>query len=256
MQMLTIGEVSKQSGVTVRTLRYYESKGLISPVRSESRQRLYRYKDVLRLQQIQLLKRTGLTLGQITEMIGSNEWDAHTVLGIQKDLLEKQRAQINKALTLIDDAMKALEDDTSADLSTLCHIIKIGENAMSEEKWQKVWDKFYTPEEQERWKAAKGAIPANIVEEHQRKWPSLIARTEALVATNTSPASDEAQAVLKEWQEMSRPLMETDPSLAKSATKLYDNMDSWPEGAPEAPFSKEVWHFIQAAGQATNKHAV
>ncbi len=116
---------------------------------------------------------------------------------------------------------------------------------MTHEEWQKVWDKFYTAEEQERWAAAKSAMPEEAIKANEQAWPALIARAEALVGTD--PTSPEAQAVAREWNAMMKPLLDMDPALTAGAAKLYDNMDDWPEDGPKPPFSKEVWAFIQAA---------
>ncbi len=250
--MLSIGELAARSSITVRALRYYESKGLLSPQRSEAGQRLYHYKDIMRLQQIQLLKRAGFTLAQIAAMLGSATINAKAVLTVQQGLLTKQLADTGAALGAIEDALAKL-DDTKTDLFTLCNMIKMGETAMAQEKWQKVWDKFYTQEEKNRWEAAKEAVPKDIAKAHEDAWPDILARTEKMVGTD--PASSEAQAILLEWNAMTQVLYDIDPALTRSAEKLYNNMDDWPEGAPEKPFSKEVWAFVQAAQKAADTKA-
>lgn len=250
--MLSIGELAQRSKVTVRTLRYYESKDLLKPARSEAGQRVYRYPDVMRLQQIQLLKRAGFTLSQIKSMLGAAVIEARSVLELQKGLLEKQLHQTEAALTAVKDTIARL-DGSETDLFTLCNMIKMGESAMSTEKWQKVWNKFYTPEEQARWEAAKEAVPEDVRKAHENAWPDILARTEKLVGTD--PASDEAQSILKEWNAMTQAIYDIDPALTRSAAKLYDNMDDWPEDGPEKPFSNEVWAFIQKAQQVADKKA-
>jgi len=248
--MLSIGELAERSGITVRALRYYETKNLINPMRSEAGQRVYKYPDIVRLQQIQLLKRAGFTLSQIATMMGDAAIEARNILRIQKGLLEKQLAHSKASLAAIETAIDRL-DESPTDLFTLCNMIKIGESVVNEDNWKKVWDKFYTDEEQARWKKAKEAIPKDIQQACEENWPKLIARTEALLGTN--PASDEAQAILKEWNAMTQTIYDIDPSLTKSAARLYDKMDEWPDGSPQSPFSSEVWAFIKAADQAGKK---
>lgn len=251
MTAYSIGELAKRAGVTVRTLRYYESQALLSPLRSEAGQRVYHVQDVLRLQHIQMLKQAGFPLSHIKKMLMEPSIDAHAALTLQADLLAARRADIDAMLTTVTDALKRLKDGQDVDLSTLCNIIKIGESAMSEEKWQKVWDKYYTNDEQERWAAAKEAVPEEIQRECEAKWPVLIARTEALVGTD--PASEKAQAVLKEWNAMTQMIYDIDPTLTRSAARMYDDMDNWPEDGPQAPFSQEVWAFIKAAEAVSKK---
>jgi len=250
--MLSIGDLAKRSSITVRALRYYESKGLLAPARSAAGQRVYKYLDIIRLQQIQLLKRAGFTLMQIKSMLGSATIDAAAVLSVQRGLLQKQLEATKTALGAVDDALSQI-NGSETDLFTLCNMIKMGESAMDEKKWKKVWDKFYTPEESVRWAAAKDAVPQDVVKAHEAAWPELLARTEKLVGSD--PASPEAQAILLEWNAMTQVIYDVDPSLMRAASKLYDNMDDWPEGAPEKPFSNEVWAFMQEAQQIADSKA-
>jgi len=251
MKLLSIGEVSERSGITVRALRHYEKLGLVSPRRSEARQRLYAYRDIARLHQIQMLKRTGLTLGQIKDMITSKDWSATHILEMQKEITERKLAEAHNTLRLIHETLECVIAGDRADLSTFCHIIKMGDHAMDEAKWQKVWDKFYTDDEQKRWEAAKKAVPEDVIKAHEQAWPALLARTEELVGTD--PAAPAAQAVVKEWNALTQVIYDIDPLLAGSSAKLYDNLDNWPEDGPEPPFSKEVWAFIKAAEAAVKK---
>lgn len=61
-----VGDLAAATGLTVRTLHYYEEVGLlVASARSESGHRLYGAADVERLYQICLLRRLGLPLGEI-----------------------------------------------------------------------------------------------------------------------------------------------------------------------------------------------
>ena len=251
MKLLSIGELAKRSGITVRALRHYEEMGLINPKRTESRQRLYAYGDITRLQHIQMLKRTGLTLTQIKALVTGNNWRAEDVLSMQRDLAADELEKAKAKLAMLEEAIACAAAGEPADVSILCNIIKMGEHAVSEEKWQKVWDKFYTLEEQERWKAAKLKLTNETIKEQEQKWPALLARTEALVGTD--PAAPEAQAIVKEWNALTQAIYDIDPVLTNSAGKLYDNLDDWPADGPEPPFSKEVWAFVRAAEQFAKK---
>src|SRR5262249_41987406 len=68
----TIGELSREFGVTLRALRFYENKGLISPQR-DGLNRLYSQGDRTRLALILKGKKLGFTLGEIRQMIAAEE---------------------------------------------------------------------------------------------------------------------------------------------------------------------------------------
>ncbi|AXM90214.1 MerR family transcriptional regulator [Anoxybacillus ayderensis] len=69
MDYYTISQLAEQFDVSTRTIRYYEERGLISPIRNESGQRLYTKKDRAVLKLILRGKRFGFSLDEIHEMI-------------------------------------------------------------------------------------------------------------------------------------------------------------------------------------------
>ena len=72
---LQIGEVAERTGLTQRTLRFYEEKGLLKPpTRMEGGFRLYSEADVQRLEQIKRLQQLlGFSLAEIKEMVDAEE---------------------------------------------------------------------------------------------------------------------------------------------------------------------------------------
>jgi len=103
--VFTIGELSREFGVTLRALRFYENKGLISPQR-EGLNRLYSQGDRTRLALILKGKKLGFTLGEIRDMIAAEEGatDSRTLaLSREKcleqiELLQKQKAELEEGL--------------------------------------------------------------------------------------------------------------------------------------------------------------
>jgi len=70
-----IGEVAERTGLTQRTLRFYEERGLLPPpVRMESGFRLYTEEDIQRIQLVrQLQEMLGFSLSEIKEMVEAEE---------------------------------------------------------------------------------------------------------------------------------------------------------------------------------------
>lgn len=67
---LTIGDVSRRSGVTASALRFYERRGLIRSTRSAGNQRLYHREMLRRVSIIRVAQTLGLTLKEISEAMG------------------------------------------------------------------------------------------------------------------------------------------------------------------------------------------
>lgn len=72
--LMTVGELARRVGVTVRTIQYYDQKGLLHPSsKSEQNQRLYSTDDEERLYRILALKFLGFSLTQIKEAEGIDD---------------------------------------------------------------------------------------------------------------------------------------------------------------------------------------
>ncbi|MFD1706878.1 MerR family transcriptional regulator [Siminovitchia sediminis] len=68
--MITISQLAKKASVTTRTLRYYDSIGLLTPSgTTKGGHRTYNEKEIFRLQQIQFLKKAGFSLKEIKTML-------------------------------------------------------------------------------------------------------------------------------------------------------------------------------------------
>ncbi len=71
MKFVSIGEISSRTGVAVSALRYYETLGLLSPIRSAGGQRRYLRGDIRRVSFITLSQRFGFSLEQIGEHLAN-----------------------------------------------------------------------------------------------------------------------------------------------------------------------------------------
>ena len=101
---LQIGEVAERTGVTQRTLRFYEEKGLLKPPsRMEGGFRLYSEDDVHRVEQIRRLQNLlGVTLADIKEMVDAEEMlrELRAQYRPEADVDEKKR-QLQKATEVV-----------------------------------------------------------------------------------------------------------------------------------------------------------
>jgi DNA-binding transcriptional MerR regulator len=106
-----IGEMAKKYGVTLRTLRFYEDKGLLSPQR-DGNTRLYTHREEARLKLILLGRKIGFSLRDVKQMLDLYEPAGSNVkqLRLTLDKSEKQLARLNKQRQAIDEAIGELND--------------------------------------------------------------------------------------------------------------------------------------------------
>jgi DNA-binding transcriptional MerR regulator len=96
-----MSDLSRMWGVTPRALRFYEECGLIDADRDRRNRRLYDRKAVDRLELIVELRKAGVGLSDIREVL-SAEGDAEEALEIALGKLEARRTDLHSALTAVD----------------------------------------------------------------------------------------------------------------------------------------------------------
>ena len=102
---LSPAETARRFGISIKALRLYEQHGLLKPSRTANGStraawRVYGSDQIARLHQILVLKRLGLSLGQIGELLaGADALDP--ILAVQERVLAEDRERISRALALI-----------------------------------------------------------------------------------------------------------------------------------------------------------
>ena len=111
MKSLSVKEVAAISGVSVRTLHYYDQIDLLKPsVRTKAGYRLYDEKELLQLQQILFFRELDVSLKQIGQMISNVDFDMVEALAQHKQSLKKRKARIERLLSTIDNTIDHLKE--------------------------------------------------------------------------------------------------------------------------------------------------
>lgn len=108
----TTGQIAQKSGLTVRTLRYYDQIGLLTPSQyNHASVRLYNKNDLYKLQQIQTLKYIGLSLDKIKRLLHENlipDNDLLSSLRVQKEIILNKSAHSQTIIKTIDEVIALL----------------------------------------------------------------------------------------------------------------------------------------------------
>ncbi len=188
--MMTVHEVSRHTGVSIRALQYYDRIGLLAPAeRTGSGYRLYDERALERLQQILLFRELEFSLQEIGEILDSPGFDRRKALEQQLELLTLKRERIDR---LIDLARDQLTGGTTMNFEAFDNK-KIEEYAaQAKEAWGE------TPEYQ-AYQAAHGERTAA---EEQETGAGLMAILAAFGGMCDRPAADpEAQVQVKTLQD-------------------------------------------------------
>lgn len=149
-ESFTVSEFAAYTGVSVRTLHYYEEKKLMQPKRNQAGHRIYDKADAMRLHQIVTMKFLGLPLADIKKYIQSDALDLgfKDTLLLQEAKLREDKAQIETALETIQRTVHLMDQEEEIDSDLLFSLVsgiqtekkqgEITKPMMKEEIWSRL----------------------------------------------------------------------------------------------------------------------
>lgn len=196
--LLKVGELARRTGLTVRALHHYDSIGLLSPSeRSDSGYRLYSRDDVARLHGIQTLRRMGLRLADVAQLLGGGTVTLPAILARQIGTLDQEIAQAQALRERLGVMQLVLAgggqpeiDDWLASLSlmsTLEQYFSASELKLVFERWQR----------------------------SAAEWPPLLRAVRDAMQRGVPPDSIELQPLARRWMDVSARWMNGDIALLK-----------------------------------------
>lgn len=240
--MKTVNEVSRISGVSVRTLHHYDSIGLLAPSAvTPAGYRLYDDAAVERLQSIMLLRELRFSLSDIRTILDTPGLDRHRLIEDQITILEMQKEQIDKVI----DLARTMLDERN-------------ENKMDFSAFDKTKIEKFAAEAKERW----GSTDA--YKESEKKNAGRSEEQQKLIADGlmdifrhfgeiktTSPESEQAQDTVRElrkyitdnYYECTKPILAGLGEMYAYDERFRQNIDS-AAGEGTAVFAAEAIRFF------------
>ena len=203
---LKVAAVARRTGVSVRTLHYYEEIGLLSPSgRTAAGHRLYVGREVEKLQQIRSLQHLGMGLSEIAECFDEGRVDA---VGIVRDHLVRVREELGalgRLEGLLNNILSTLEEGEHDDVSTTETFLKTVETIT-------MLDKYLTQDQQQRLHdhQARGAETVTPVIQDLQK----------AMDTGVAPGSPHAQTLVQRWREALEEVTAGDPAMIDSIERM------------------------------------
>ena len=108
---MKISDVAKLTGVTVRTLHYYDEIGLLNPSEvTQAGYRVYNDTDLEVLQQILFFRELDFSLEDIRKIMQNPAYEKESALQKQKELLMQKRSRLDSLISLVDKTLKGEQD--------------------------------------------------------------------------------------------------------------------------------------------------
>ena len=190
---MKINDVAKLTGITVRTLHYYDEIGLLKPSKiTDAGYRIYDEKNLETLQQILLFREMNFPLSEIKEIISNPKFDRIDALEKHKNLLIKKRQRLDNLINLVNNTIK-------------------GENDMSFKEFDmteiEATKKKYAKEVKERYGKTDAYKEYEVKTKNydKDKWNDVNTEANEIFKTfadnkDKAPESEEVQELVKRWQ--------------------------------------------------------
>lgn len=212
--LLKIGELARQTGLSIRTLHYYDEIGLLVPShRTEADHRLYRDQDIIRLQQILSLRQLGFSLSEIQECLESPEFSLPQVIDLHRARLREQIALSQTLLTRLNGIARELATAQSVAV----------ENLIETMETITMTTHYFTPEQQ--------AVLDHRFQEHQGEWQDLLAQIRSEIENGTAINSPAMHHLARRWLGSMKAFVRGDSDIYAALTRMYleegPSADSW-----------------------------
>lgn len=133
--LISIGELSKKLGITVRAIRYYEEIGLLEPFKSDTGYRYFDETEILKLQRILLFKSLGLSLGEIKKIIDlKSSHVLDQILEERKTMIEKEIATLLQKIESIKLAKELFRKNEKFEIESFAKQINLHSSRWEESK--------------------------------------------------------------------------------------------------------------------------
>ena len=216
---MTVHEVADLTGITIRTLHYYDEIGLLKPTMvTDSKYRLYTDDDLSRLQEILFFREVGFALKEIKSLLGSPNYDRTEALKRHLDILQAQKDRIDALISLVKTEIEGNPVPSFAPFSDT-KVLELKEKYRSE-----VLERWGNTHSFKEYEAAFLSQPEKGQRNQLERFLSVSKDTFEKLAQfqAQSPACQEVQQIVKEWQQyISESFYECDNQILHYLGQLY-----------------------------------
>jgi DNA-binding transcriptional MerR regulator len=255
---LSPAETAKRFGISIKALRLYEQRGLLTPLRTSngstgSAWRVYGPDQIARLHRILALKGMGLLLSQISEVLASTEV-LDPILALQEQSLERDGERVAKALKLVRMARAKLASGKALSIDDLSNLTK--ETVMTQlppetlktlfqdvaPKLAPITAKHFNADARETMKSNAARLQSDL----QDKIANFYAEASRLMAAG-DPLSEATMNWARRWSAFRKDLVGDDPAVKSAIAGLEADTAIQDYLRDNAPDMDKLFTFMREA---------
>ncbi len=214
---IKFGELARRTGVSVRTLHYYEEIGLLAPPnRSELGYRLYATEDILRLQKVKSLRQLGFSLEEVRDCLSQPEFSLLRVIDLHIRRLRDQIALQNEFCNRLEKVAESLHSAAEVSVEKFIQIIEV----------ISMVETYYTPEQMEQLKQRANTVGEERIRQVETEWAELMALVQTEMDKATDPAHERVQALAQKWMGLVQEFTGGDPGIEQSLGNMWNQEEN------------------------------
>ena len=230
------GQLAALTGLSIRTLRYYDQIGLFSPsLYTEAGHRRYTSEDMQMLLQILVLKKMHLPLEEIKEIIQTNNENLFDTLDLQISRVKAEIAVQEKLLNQLERTkQEAAKTKTISfqELTSLFELIRLNRSD------------YFTNKQLDKMREHYLHTGKKAYKQGEKRFKELLGALKDKHEDGVSPQDPSVQSLAEEWQELMDTFSGGNKDLIESAEKFYAEN---PQPALYFGLDSGLYRYIQAA---------
>lgn len=234
--MYTIGELSKRTGVTVRTLDYYDEIHLIAPSsKTDGGHRLYSDDDVLKLERVLAMKYMGFSLGHIKNILEQSSTTWQEAIQEQLDMIRREQQRLQTLEEALLGVSYSIDFEGEAKWPVIFQIIQLYQQDLVN-----ILQPYNEYLNEDEIKKITDMNPAHMKEEDVREWMQVIRTIKQNL--HLPPESKEAWQLVERWSKQAEKMFGTDEQLLGD---MWEALQHLTDDIAFYPMDQKVVHFLK-----------
>ncbi len=237
-------EFAAQAGVTVRTLHFYDRRGVLRPAaRTPAGYRLYGEAELERVEQILALRFVGFDLDQIEKLLSGSQQPLSAAVRMQRQIVGRQQRRLECAARALDQAARELDANANGDRWQIIRNVIEVFRMEDDYRWT---ERYYSPQARAKLDEMRESTPLDVVRRGERDWTSLIAEVETAASRGDDPHDTGSQALAARWRRLIGQFTRDDAEISEGLDRLWSDQTLWPDDF-KRPWSDAADDFIRRA---------
>lgn len=245
-----VGELAARMGLSVRTLRYYDEIGLLSPSNAPMRDTVFTppvTSDVVRLQRIKSLRTLGFDLQESQECLERPAFPLQRVVELHlaqpKERIELQRRPCDLPERVA--ARLGPGEGASSErlVDTIMEVIEMSERL----------HKYYAPKQLEYLEQRRNEVGEVRIRGGEAEWAGLMEQVRAEMEAGTDPSNERVQALARRWMGLVREFTGGDPEIERSLSTMWQQEEGENIRGIDTGEVRGMGEYINGALAASNK---